>query len=629
MIYKLLILFFLLIFSSFIKSKAQVNEIRDTVLLDVVDIVDKSLKLNGFKKETFNSAILKKSMAVNFGEFLASNSSVQIKSYGITGLASISIRGGGAAHTQVNWNGISLNSPMTGQADFSQIPVFFIDEAVIIKSGSAMKNNSGAVGGSINLATKPDWSSHNRAEITMHGGSFAQNEAMVAYSYGNSNLNLQTRAFFSSVNNYKQGANSTDLYSKGFTQSAYFKTKKNIFVDLSVWAQNNYRKIDKKTRGQEIQENTDFFISGSLTKYFEASKIEYLCNFANNQLDYTDSVSAIFSDNRSRRAINTIDFAHDFGSKFKLNSGLSYDYILVNSNNYSTAKEQHKTSIYAGLNFCPHPRFLTYAMLKEELQNTEIKPLIPSVGFDFRVLKNKELIFKTNVAKNHKTPGFNDLYWNPGGNPNLKPESGFTSEFGFAYNKKENDNSNVQTEVTFFYSKISDWIQWEPINSTLWAPSNLKLVVSRGIESYLKIEKYFNTNKSFLNLSYNYIHAREYPNDNKNSESKARLIYIPEHSFNADLGYEIKKFTLKLSTQHTGIRYLYEEKLAAYFVWAFYASFEKKYKNTNLSIFFKINNIFDNEYETVKSYFDAGRVFKLGLNIRFSNILSTKGFKKP
>ena len=48
-----------------------------------------------------------------------------------------------------------------------------------------------------------------------------------------------------------------------------------------------------------------------------------------------------------------------------------------------------------------------------------------SAGIVFNLLK-KELKLKGSTAYNYRFPSMNDLYWRPGGNPDVKPEEGYS-----------------------------------------------------------------------------------------------------------------------------------------------------------------------------------------------------------
>ena len=67
------------------------------------------------------------------------------------GVATSSFRGTSSSHTQVNWNGITINPASNGSFDFSLFPTFFTDDVALYHGNNYQKNGSGALGGSINL----------------------------------------------------------------------------------------------------------------------------------------------------------------------------------------------------------------------------------------------------------------------------------------------------------------------------------------------------------------------------------------------------------------------------------------------------------------------------------------------
>jgi len=82
----------------------------------------------GMKQTKVDTLVLLEKKSVSLSELLSENTPVFIKSHGRGALATASFRGTAASHTQVTWNGININSPMTGMVDFSLIPVYVIDD---------------------------------------------------------------------------------------------------------------------------------------------------------------------------------------------------------------------------------------------------------------------------------------------------------------------------------------------------------------------------------------------------------------------------------------------------------------------------------------------------------------------
>ncbi|MFQ3269556.1 MAG: vitamin B12 transporter, partial [Flavobacteriales bacterium] len=92
---------------------------------------------------------LKQNNSYDLAQLLSSSSHIRIRTYGA--LATSSIRGAGAAHTQIVWNGLVLNSPMTGQYDLSLIPLFFVENIRVQSGGLSALLGDGAIGGSVHL----------------------------------------------------------------------------------------------------------------------------------------------------------------------------------------------------------------------------------------------------------------------------------------------------------------------------------------------------------------------------------------------------------------------------------------------------------------------------------------------
>lgn len=92
-------------------------------------------------------------------------------------------------------------------------------------------------------------------------------------------------------------------------------------------------------------------------------------------------------------------------------------------------------------------------------------------------------MLKGSVTRNFRTPSLNDLFFMPGGNPDLKDEKGFSYDAGFSFNMPVNENINISGSATWFESYIDNWILWLPTPKGFFSPRNVKSVHSYGIES--------------------------------------------------------------------------------------------------------------------------------------------------
>lgn len=120
----------------------------------------------------FDREELDKQGSFSVADVLQTQTNAYIKTYGPNTLASPSIRGSGASHTQVYWNGLPINSPTLGQSDLSILNTEIMDQ-VSINYGSDLSSSSGALGGSIELNDELHWQRSSTIRYRQRSGSFS------------------------------------------------------------------------------------------------------------------------------------------------------------------------------------------------------------------------------------------------------------------------------------------------------------------------------------------------------------------------------------------------------------------------------------------------------------------------
>jgi iron complex outermembrane receptor protein len=261
-------------------------------------------------------------------------------------------------------------------------------------------------------------------------------------------------------------------------------------------------------------------------------------------------------------------------------------------------------------------------MRTESVNNFGIK-MLPSVSLKYSPFDIHRLTISANVSRNYHMPTMNDLYWEPGGNPDLKAEDGYSYESGLTY-KKQMKNINLNASVTGYYSHISNWILWQPDSlASYWTPSNLKQVRSRGIESSAGISGKWQQFIFRLNTGYTLTDAenREKLYDGDKSVGK-QLIYVPKHSANAMLYLQYKNWHLSGQYKYTGKRYTSTDNSRYMPDFMLYdAEFGRKFKlgSCLLNAAIKVNNLLDTDYQSVAWYPMPGRIYNLKINFRWKH----------
>ena len=181
-------------------------------------------------------------------------------------------------------------------------------------------------------------------------------------------------------------------------------------------------------------------------------------------------------------------------------------------------------------------------------------PFTFSVGSEYDM--SQRVTAKANVAKVYRVPTFNDLYWNPGGNPALLPESGYSADIGLAAKwTPAKSRTTLSGELSAFGRNVDNWIIWLP-GPSYWSPRNIANVWSRGIETRGKMETRIGNVDVALGLLTSYVLSTSEAAKVENDASVGKqLIYVPLYSGQADLTLTYKRLSGRYAMHYTGLRY--------------------------------------------------------------------------
>jgi iron complex outermembrane receptor protein len=157
----------------------------------------------GMKDRKVDSLVMVKNINASLSSLLSENSSVFVRENGRGALATASFRGTASSHTRVNWNGIPINSPMTGAVDFSLIPVYIADDVGLAFGPASIVNGSGGIGGSVNIRNNVDWNNSFSLKFIQGIGSYTTIDDFLQFGIGNSKIQSSTKLYFNySKNDY-------------------------------------------------------------------------------------------------------------------------------------------------------------------------------------------------------------------------------------------------------------------------------------------------------------------------------------------------------------------------------------------------------------------------------------------
>lgn len=591
----------------------------------------------GYKSFTVDSTVIENYSNSSISELLAMNTSMFVKNYGLSGSASPSFRGTGASHTQVLWNNININHPMLGQSDLSLLTVGLIDDVQILYGGSSMGSGSGGIGGSINLETKPLWKKETLVSVHASAGSFGRYNSLVKARFGNEKFQSVTKLLLGTYENdfpywnrdfsaepVLQKREYNQKKQKAFIQELYYKLNKKT-LSARVWYQSADRNLAPSilsllTKVNEFQFDESLRAMAEYKQKYNTTEFIVTGSWIYNKLNYSNYVANINSDNISQTSGLKAEIKKNIGLNTKLNFILDDSYNYIRSNNYDHNLIRNTFSLTAIAEYSSFYRLGARILVREIFDR---KFLIPdfSTGIQYRIFKGSDYLLTASVSRNSRIPSLNELFWVPGGNPELKNEFAYTYEMGYKMKHKISSNSNVDFDISLYKNTIRDMIQWHPGEYSFWIADNIKNVNSSGIESTLLIDYLVGDFSSQLLLSYTYNKATTISSYNNNDDSSDKqLLYTPNNLANSSIRLSYRKIYATSSSSFTGIRYTSvdnESFLPAYFLSNISAGVKLKIKNGIVDFNMTVNNLLNSNYQTIAYYPQPGRAFIFKVLIKF------------
>jgi iron complex outermembrane receptor protein len=238
-------------------------------------------------------------------------------------------------------------------------------------------------------------------------------------------------------------------------------------------------------------------------------------------------------------------------------------------------------------------------------------PVIPAVFVDGVISRRGNVTARASFSRNYRFPTLNDLYFLPGGNPDLKSEEAYTYDAGLSFRTAQRGRLSVGGSATWFDSHIDNWIIWLPTTKGFFSPGNVKKVHAYGVETKADLSLLL-PRDWLIELSGSYswtpsVNEGEKMSDADQSVGK-QLPYVPRHS---------ASFTGRLSWRTWGLLYkwcYYSERftmssndytlsghLPEYFMNNVTLEKSLTCRVADLSLKLAVNNLFNEDYLSVLS----------------------------
>lgn len=472
-----------------------------------------------------------------------------------------------------------------------------IEKVEIIRGPASVLYGSNAMGGIINILTKRQYTDGLSLKSRLSYGSFKTSELFLSAGFKEKNFGLLTSVNYNSSAGHRPNSDFKLL-------SGYFKSfwdindNYKIETDISI-SQTDAADPGLQSTGQ-IGYSTDIFRTNANAAFkneFEkfSGSAHVFFNYGENEV--TDGFSSIdrnygFSFYESAKLIdgNTITI----GADFKTYGGIAKN---SNANNGRGVTFGDTTVTESALYFLVQQEIAGSLILNAgyrlDRHNVHGYEHVPSAGLAYFISGSSTI--KASVSKGFRNPTIRELFLFLPANDQLKPERTINYEIGLM---QKLFSDKLAVEATVFKTSGSNLIQ------TVFGGGTPKNVNSGDFSNYgFEMSAKFHQN-NFLNyiLNYTYIH------------SDKPILAAPEHSIYFTANYGTGKFNLSMSLKNIinlNTRILPRVEKENYFLLNSIVHYRM---NENVILFFKAENILNEDYQINYDYPMPGTSLLAGLN---------------
>ncbi len=591
------------------------------------------------KSREIDSASIHRSGFSNLGELLMSSGTSNVLSYGGDGsISTVSIRGSGSSHTSVLWNGFPLNSLTTGIADLSLIPVSFFNSAKITSGSSGSLFGSGTFGGTIDLARKADWKKRLTISAGMELGSFGSYKPGLRFGIGNTKVQYDLNFSLNHVvNNFpytdfeKAGqptviSSHNLMKSMGLIQNIQFLLPKNNMLQVGIWyfVKHNELPLPMGSYGESLQSQTDSSLKVFLKwrKVFQKTSFEVKAGYLFDHLRFVDEKLNNEGGYSIDSRISSRQVYLDFNSRFfhfrnfTIDAGGNISYLSAEVAAYNGQVSEYRANLIAGAQY-RYKHLKINGSFRLNFNPYHQPPPLLSIGANYELWKD-HLWIKGNVSNKYRLPGFNDRYWQPGGNPDLMPEQGWSTDLGTEIHllTSADKSRKLNLEINVFSGRINNWIQWSP-GPGYWSPVNFKNVWNRGMELDAYLQRRAGDFDFLFRVNYSLTYSTVEEAENTQLLNK-QLRYTPKNVVSSSVGLSYLSFYSNLDFRFSGKRYTTEDNDPFYVLDPYYTlDLTLGYKSRKFlrgsSLQLKVRNLTNEMFQVIRSYPMPGRAWYLSL----------------
>ena len=605
-----------------------------------------------------DAALLRATGTLQVSDVLKYMSGATVKDYGgIGGLKTVSVRGLGAQHTAVAYDGVIITDNQTGQIDLGK---FSSSQAESVRMTSGPDNDMlqpaalAAQAAVISVSSKrPEiGKSQARSKAELKYGSFRTVSALAESDFKAGRLGtatiqgewLDTRGDYpyiqqNSSNSKKMQRINSDV-DRLRIEGALFSSigESSSLTTRIYWYQSEQGLpanilYNENAPRERLWNRNGFIQSTLLTSLTERLAMRLSAKYGTTYTRYLDpkvNSSSGKNDNRytEREGYLSGVALYRLNDHLTASAGIDGRLSTLDGNGADQASPTRYTiNSTVAIKYASERLTLTgrlnhvFTTEKTKLRQAaeNYNHFSPTAGLNWLVWPDAGLHFRASFSNTFRLPTFNDLYFEQIGRRDLRPEKASVTSAGIVIENKIGAFA-YSIYADAYNSNVKDRIMAVPgKNTAVWMMKNIGQVTTHGFESGVELRSQDGTVRPALLVSYTYQRSMD-KSDSNGTTWNHQLPYTPRHSASAVTWIETPYVNASCNLLYSGEYYCNGYNGPQYYMPSYYelgCSLWRTItiKSFDISLKAECINLTDARYELVRNYPMPGRQFRISATI--------------
>lgn len=580
---------------------------------------------------------------------------ITLRDYGgAGGMKTVSVRGFGAKHTGVSYDGVMLSECQSGEIDLSRYSLDNVGSLSLVIGDNDdifIPARQATTPASVNIQTMQlsadDRLPHLKAQMKLGSFGYAspflkyeQNvsehmafSALGEYTYAENDYPYTIKNGVETINDRRKNSRmnsghgelnflwtispSDRLSGKVYYYDNdrqlpgqvfyYSNTSRETLRDRNLFGQLMYQK--RLSEKLSLKLNGKFNWSASL--YDDGMVASQILDANYWQREYYTSACLLYLPSDEWAFDYSVDYAHN-----NLNSTLDTDVRPYRNTLLQSATAKYRTHRLTVMGRLLYSLYLNGA--KQGASAEDMRRLSPSLSLSYLLLPN--LHVRASYKEIFRAPTFNENYFFHYGSKDLHPERTEQLNVGMTWTG-DFGKTSLQTTFDGYYNIVKDMIVAVPFNMFVWNCVNVGKVRVLGLDFTLNASHQL-TKRQTLTLSgyYSYQSAQNRA-DETSPYYNNQIAYTPEHSCSAALAWENPWVNVSTHLTTVSERWSTNAHIEGTRVKGYYELGASAYRRFHIGrsmmeLRLDLKNLTDKQYEIVGSYPMPGRSYQISLNYK-------------